>query len=373
MSTARAASPRLLFAVSNDYGELSNALYLLEGYDFPATLLMPERLHAANRERPGAAPYRSPDDILAAVDREAPDVVFLFSAYLYAINGLFDVEAAARLIRGLAERGTPVVTSDPFLGLMARPDESTFAAGHPLRAAFADHFARLSPHLADLTHLYFMPADGIAVARRASVANPRATATAGAGPSKPRWLYILSMEDYAAQAAAMGRSAFDALLLDHLANAARLGRQPALIAPRPCVDALAGRSAEVEGLILSPFCGYDEFRALLLDAEYAFYWNIFSNSILARISNRRPVVFFGRGHMAHAIPRLGEVGIGHYYGDAPLPFLGPSVPPTAEALAALAVAQRAGFEGAIRRFLTSPDPEAMIAQILRESPGRSLP
>jgi hypothetical protein len=367
------SSPRLLFVPSNDYGELSAALYFLEGSDFPATLLLPERLFAANAEHlpVPASRYRSPDDVLAAVDCERPDVVFLFSAYLFAINGLFDIDATGRLIEGLRTRGPAIVTSDPFLGLMTRPEESTFAADHPLRKVLADHFARLSPLVSSLTHLYVMPADGIAVADRVSFANRRAIRGAPA-PGPPRWVFVLSAEDYGHQAAALGRAAFEGLLLDHLDNAIRQGRQPVLIAPSACIDALKASGRASEGATLLSFCRHDVFRKHLLGAEHALYWNVFSNSILARVMNRLPVFFLARGHMAHAMPRLYEAGLRHYYPGCELPFLDPKKAPTADDLTRAADAQHAGFAGALRRFAESPDPAEVIAQILARRGGVSL-
>jgi hypothetical protein len=364
------SSPRLLFVLSNDYGELSGALYFLDGTDFPATLLLPDRLFATNGEHLSVptSRYRSPGDILAAVDRERPVVVFLFSAYLFAVNGLFGIDGTRRLIDGLRSRGTAIVTSDPFLGLMTRPDKSTFAADHPLREALTDHFARLSPDVRGLTHLYVMPADGIAVADRISFANR--SAIRGVPSAEPQlWLFILSAEDYAFQAAAHGRAPFEGLLLDHLGNAVRRGRRPVLIAPEACIDAMKSNGSLIEGATLMPFCCHDVFRQLLLGAEHAFYWNVFSNSILARVMNRLPVFFLARGHMAHAMPRLYEAGLRHYYPDCELPFLDPKQVPTADDLALVGDAQHAGFAEALRRFTGSPGPAEAIAQMLARRGG----
>ncbi|HEY2156359.1 MAG TPA: hypothetical protein VGH33_12065 [Isosphaeraceae bacterium] len=366
------SSPRLLFVLSNDYSELSDALYFLEGTDFAATLLLPDRLFAANAEHlpVPASRCRTPDDILAAVDRERPDIVFLFSAYLFAANGLFDIDETGRLIEGLRARGPAIVTSDPFLGLMTRPEESTFSPDHPLRKALADHFARLAPIVSGLTHLYVMPADGISVADRVSFANRRAIR--GVAVAEPRrWLFILSAEDHAFQSAALGRAAFEGLLLDHLDNAIRQGRQPVLIAPSACIDGLTASGGTTEYATLLPFCRHDAFREHLLGAEHVFYWNVFSNSIMARVMNRLPVSFLARGHMAHAMPGLHEAGLRHYYPDCELPFLDPKKAPTADDLALAADAQRGGFAGALRRFAESPEPAEVVAQILARRGGMS--
>lgn len=87
----------------------------------------------------------------------------------------------------------------------------------------------------------------------------------------------------------------DGLVLDHLGNAIQHGRQPVLIAPAPCIDALRASGRATDAILLS-FCRHDVFRQHLLDAEHAFYWNVFSNSILARVMNGLPVLFLARPH-----------------------------------------------------------------------------
>jgi hypothetical protein len=364
------SSPRLLFVLSNDYGELSSALYFLEGTDLSATLLMPERLFRANAEGPLVPTecYRSSAEILAAVDRERPAIVFLFSAYLYAINGLLDLKGVGALIRGLKERNLGVVTSDPFLGVMTHPDESLFAADHPLRSVLAGHFAQLSPLVRGLAHLYFMPTEGIAVADRVWFANPGAIRADRAGDEGPSWLFIVSAEDYAHQAASLGRDAFERLLLEHLGNATRQGRRPVLIGPMACIESMRSAGKAIPEAVLMPFCRHDVFRDQLLGAEHVFYWNVFSNSILARVMNRRPVFFFARGHMAHAIPRLYDAGLRHYYPDCELPWLDPRAVPTAESLARLAERQRSGFASALRCVEQAPSPAQVVAKLVE---GRS--
>ena len=100
MGDRDAGRAKLLFVLSNDHGELSNAMYLVTGGAFETVLLMPERLFALNTSGlPGRAfRYGSVQDVIGCVDREAPDIVFLFSGYLYGINNLFDVDAVERTV-----------------------------------------------------------------------------------------------------------------------------------------------------------------------------------------------------------------------------------------------------------------------------------
>src|SRR6516225_4660999 len=122
MTHRQPADVELLFVVSSDFGELANVLYLLRGYPFRATLLLPERLFSKNRDGlpVPVLPYRSTAEVLAAVRARQPDLVFLFSGYLLALNGILPLEGVAELVDVLGRQKIPVVTSDPFLGVMAR-------------------------------------------------------------------------------------------------------------------------------------------------------------------------------------------------------------------------------------------------------------
>jgi hypothetical protein len=156
MSPGAPCRPRLLFILSDDYGELASALYFLQGQDWAATLVVPRRLYDLNAGglTPRARPYSGAGEVLGALDAEESDVVFLFSAYLYAVNGLFDRPALAGLLGAARRRGCAVVTSDPFLGVMARLDDFTFNDNHPLKGVFTRHFAETFALLRDVPHLY---------------------------------------------------------------------------------------------------------------------------------------------------------------------------------------------------------------------------
>jgi hypothetical protein len=374
------AEPKLLFVLSNDYGELSNALYVLRGAGLDALLLLPERLFDANRDtlRVPARRYTSPADVVAAVDREQADVVFLFSAYLYAINGIFDLGAVEALLGELRRRRLCLVTSDPFLGLLLEHRGVLFNDRHPQQQALAAHFARVAAQLTDVTHLYLTPADDLAGARKVALFNPQiisdAASTQRRGPRlaarvgidlrRPRWLFVLGSEDYGAQIARLGRESFDAVLLSRLEDAAQAGRQPALIAPQPCIDALASSGRTVGGLIPLSFCGYDLFVDLLLEAEYVFYWNVLSNSLLARLANRLPALFFDRGHLAHVMPALLDRGIETYFAGAELTLLDQRHRLTVDALAALAAEQELSLETAFDNLRRSPTPRELVEQLM---------
>ncbi|MFA5029014.1 MAG: hypothetical protein WC713_14175, partial [Candidatus Methylomirabilota bacterium] len=244
-------SPRLLFVVSDDFGELAKALTFTVGTSLQPRLLLPERLFAANREsltHPVAC-YRTTYDIVEAVERERPDLIGLFSGYLYALNGFFTLDDVEALVRGLQGRGVRLLVSDPFLGALARLDDSTFSDRHPRKAWLTEHFARLVRVFAGVPHLYPVPVDGVKRPRGVSFFNPSIVARRreivgdlsrriAADPGRPRWLFVLSTEDYGCQVGLHERARFGEMLRDMLRQSVRAGRQPLLVAPRACAEAL---------------------------------------------------------------------------------------------------------------------------------------
>jgi hypothetical protein len=371
----------LLFVLSKDHGELSGALSLLLGHDFQSLLLMPEPLLAANASAlpVPARHYAGVEDILTAVDAERPDLVLLFSGYLYAVNGLLDVAEVEALIGALLARGCRLATSDPFLGLLARLDGSTFSQAHPARAWLTAHFARIHGALRDLPHVYPVDMTGVSVPwvsffnehvlHQAEEQAGRVKDWPPADPDRRRWVFVLSQEDYGAQANLRGRARVDDLLAARLRDTAAAGRQPVLVGPPACVASVGPRVADVPRPVLLPFCDHGLFTALLLEAEHAFYWNVFSNSIPARAATGRTVFFFDRGHMARAIPPLFAEGMRRYYPGSTLTALDPARPLEATVLASLAARQVEAMRAARDAFRRSPPPPAMIARLLQaESP-----
>jgi hypothetical protein len=381
VAAANPPNAKLLFIFSNDFGELANALYFLLGQEFESRLLLPERLFAVNETRlpVPAASYRTPDDVMATVERHRPDLVFLFSGYLLAINNIFTIEEVESLVARLRDRCSRVVTSDPFLGILARLDDSTFSAEPLKKQFFREHFARVHESFRPITHLYLTDPRGFASTEAVSFSNenmvrppafvpcPRSVlAEVGADPSRPRWLFLLSDVDYSIQAACHGPR-FDDLVTDKLREAARAGRQPVLVAPRACTSAVTLRSPPVDGLVLLTACRYELFVSLLLEAEYAFYWNIFSNSVVARVLNRLPIFFLDCGHMAQMMPALFAQGIKQYFGSSELPYHDLTRPLEAGRLATAAADQARALAPAEQNLRASPPPHTIVQSLLSRS------
>jgi hypothetical protein len=387
MGERSARGARLLFVLSDDFGELANAMYLVQDQEFTPTLLMPRRLFALHQGRlvvPSRS-YATVADVLAAVDSEKPDIVFLFSGYLYVPNRILLTEDLEKLIQELHARGCRIVTSDPFLGLLAKLDDDTFA-NHPWNRMLTDMFARVFAILKPFPHLYLADPVGLATPTKVYFYNPHVVVppsaiasfgqtirqNLGTDPARKRWLFLLSHEEYGAQMQ-HDRNRFADLLTNMLRQTLQEGRQPVLVAPPACFATLRDRVREFDDWISLAFCPYDLFLALLYEAEYTFYWNAFSNSVLIRAVNRLPIFFFGQGHMVKAIQPFGDVGMEHYYLGAELPYLDPNRPLVASDLAERAVRQEQAFRVAVHRFQQSPTPEALVGKLLQlpaEGAGR---
>ncbi len=377
---------KLLFVVSNDYGELSTALNFIAGQPFETLILVPDRLFRANNgELPAACrAYHSVADVLSAAREQSPDVVVLVSAYLYAVNGLVSLDDVKRLIEALRPIARVVVTSDPFLGQLFHIDQTTFHDQHPAKRQLSDHFAHLVPILDGVKHLYRVePCPGAAAGSvsfynprvvldetERAILNQRAVKTLGVVPELKRWLFVISAEDYGAGAAQWGQAGFDMILARRFKETADAGRQPVLIGPPACIEAVRKGTSHPACLLALDFCNYVTFRSLLCEAEYCFYWNIFSDSIIARVINRQPVFFFDTGHLVRAMPSFLDAGIKHFYAGHRPPCLDQQTPLSANHLAVLSADEDRAFERARQRFAMSPKPDELVEQLLEATHDR---
>ena len=364
------ARPKLLFVISNDYGELSAATYFAMGGEFEVAMVLPPRLYASNQSSLPyeSSRYESAGDVLEIIARKRPDVVLLFSGYLYAINGIFKLPELAELVKAVQNGGSRLVTSDPFLGLMSEIRPGMFSDRHPLKNAFVQHFSEVFKILKDVVHIY--PADLADIGRTRNVGFFNAKivipADGAMGPvMRKRWLFVLSAEDYVAQTNLLGRQTIEQILIDRLRDAANQNRQPVVVAPEACIASIRSAAGEIPEAVLLGFCGLDDFRRLLLEAEYAFYWNILSNSILWRAANGLPTFFFDRGHMLMAIPAMYDLAMARYYAHASLPWLDQRRTLAGEELSRLSTSAVEAMSRAINNMRRLPDPQRAIDLILR--------
>ncbi len=113
-----------------------------------------------------------------------------------------------------------------------------------------------------------------------------------------------------------------------------------------------------------PFCGYEQFRALLITAEHVFYWNVMSNSVLVRIVNGGSVFFMDAGHLARYIPSLVSLAMQSYYANAQLHMLDPQQVLDAGDLDQRARVQPEAVAPACLALQALPSPEAVLALLL---------
>ena len=106
------------------------------------------------------------------------------------------------------------------------------------------------------------------------------------------------------------------------------------------------------------------FLGLLLEAEYAFYWNVFANSVPSRLVNGLPVFFFDTGHMARSIPALLDLGLRSYYPGAQLPLLDIKRAIDRQVLARYAQGEVDSLAPAVQRLRAGPTPDQMLETVL---------
>ena len=388
------SAPKLMFVITEAFGELFNAMYLVMGCRFRAVFAMREPWYSLNHTGlPGKTyGFNNFVDLLAAIDEESPDLVCLFSGYLYVKDQIIDFKHLDDLIKYVRSRRAKVVTSDPFLGLTARLPVVDLQ--HPLgqvvslpmrfigEALFGPmftYFLRTRAILKDVPHVYVVDPDEqgvIAVAfynpnLQHCLAEPEASGVAPAAsaeniPTQPYWLFILAGSDYHPQVKQLGADRVHAQLARMLRETLDEGRGAALIAPAPCIEALSN-DPNVEGSHLVSNCDYGRFMTFLLKAEYAFYWNIFSASIIARLVNNLPTFFFAIGHIADANQQMFEKGMSRYYHNASITYLDPTERLTVEALLEPARAQqRQLFEPFLGNIRALPTPEVLVRRLLNE-------
>jgi hypothetical protein len=402
---------RLLFVIDNDFGALGTVMYLLHRQPLAAraTVLLPRRAHELHQGGLPVAtrPYESLQDILAVVEAEAPDVACLVSGYLLSRHNLLSYDELQRLIRTLRARGCRVATSDPYLGTFSEVAKASVlvrtGAFHRnlerylrrvprIRERVARlvelyskrrlerHVRRVSEVLRDVTRIYPVPIDAPqGVARSISFFNPlyirapgelaanaaNVAALPGMNAAKPRWLFVLAQFDLDYQEKKHGMKGFVAIVARKIREAAANGRHTTFIGPAAIIAELAPLFAGEPDVTLLATCAFDEFERRLLDAEVAFYWQIFSTSAFLRLWQGLPVFFFDPGHSSRFSKPMHEAGLKYYFmGGAPI-YLDIDKPLDAAALAPMGAVFHESAAESRRRLARLPTPAAMVGSILK--------
>lgn len=413
-------SPRLMFLLNNDYGELGLAMFFLQGRDLVnlSTVLLPPRLFATNQHTLPCTTYKynSLEDVIEVVDAEQPDIFFLFSGYILPNHDLLSLAGMADLVKLLRERDIIVSTSDPFFGIFSRMGPANINGPESLQLFETDlipdltweyrinatcgnlrileQFAIASHILKDTIHLYYCcpdPQDEPEAGAPYVLEGPERTATffnpclieddkptspsaagtqelSGAGAQeKPHWLYILGEVDYDLQIHLYPEAEFFNILERHLRETLAQGRRFILLAPSECVAKLRSRVPISARKDLLNFCAYETFTSLMLDAEYVFYWNLASYSTFLRVVNQRPMFMFDGGHLVrHVKPMVERMGYFYYQSWTP-PFLDPHAPLSVDVLSGLAEEYRRDTDRIVSNLKALPSPDQVIEDILAQA------
>lgn len=342
---------RVMAIVSADYGELGGALYFLQGLALreAPVLLIPPALRGALAAHPGVTVggYATLADIRARIAAFRPDAVVLCSGYLLTIGKRLSFFKASLLLRWLRRRGIAVLTSDPFLGLLDSPAVLDFTQvlgpqGGPLMRRLKSRLVSwrlylLRRQLRGCLHIYPAPIQrlhgpqaGMGAFFNAAVCEPDLPPLPPAAPR--RWIFVLSSIDYQLQLGLAGPD-FVAQLAARLREARALADRVELVGPAPLIEAMRRELGDEPGFELEAKAAYADFMGRLMRAEYAFFWNLYSFSLIHRVLALRPVLFFDEGHMVRILPALHEAGVRLFYDGWRPPMLDLAEPLDARALA----------------------------------------
>lgn len=400
MSAASAQDSRLLFILDNDFGELTTVMYLLKGQAFfeRSKILLPERIYAPNKDRLRlpVEQYKNLTDILRVYEREQPDIVFLCAGYLFSTHGTLPLDALRELVDVLHQKGCAVVTCDPFMGMIGKPDfaqlieipmpkpvsgDQAWAVqllGQAEQQRLVHNLTASYEILKNLPHLYPVPTAApekpseLTGIRTVSFYNPCLLESAGSAASlgsddPPYWFFVLAQCDYEHQTIEKGFDLFFSSVTDRFAEAAGAGRRVVFVAPKDCIANLQRRLPRNSNVELLSFCDYDQFTSLLLGAEFAFYWNAVSHSILLRLLNAKPVFLFNKGHLARGVPTIYSRIIDCYYqGREPI-YLDPLAPLSLPDLSRLATQYCEQSKRISADLQKTPTPEQVISELAQEA------
>ncbi|MGV8932433.1 MAG: hypothetical protein ACOH1R_10055 [Luteimonas sp.] len=383
---------KILMIVSRDYGELGNAMYFLERTPLATA---PVLMLPGGMKEPGLAAkdfdirrYDSLKDIQAVVRETEPDAVLLFSGYLLAIGRHFSLLHALQLLLFLRRRGTTVLTSDPFIGMIRSPlslDFSVVLASQPgmgpglprivvvlLSKVLSLRIYLMYRALRDVCHVYPAPIQETSPGRprlQLNYFNPEleraSQAQAEIACGKPVWVFTLSRIDCLIQSRRHG-SDFIEQLAARLIEVAASGRRAVLVGTPELAAQLRPMLPTDADISLRGEESYSLYTTTLMAAEYAFFWNYFSFSIIHRVIASRPVFFFDEGHMVDILPGLSHEGIRSFYGGWRPPLRSLSDPLRAETLAADALDVQTQFAAITARLRSGMTPLALL-QLARES------
>ncbi len=399
--------PSLLFLLSDDYGEICNLIYFLEGQPFAkdCQILLHSRLYTTNRYGLPGKVYKwdSFSDIVSKVKELSPQptIVFLFTGYLYCSNELFTIEEFKTLLDLFNTLGCHIVTDDPFLGLITTLKKSEIHLSYDrdvlanqlsieakrveelmqqrleeAREWFLQVWNAVFQLLKDKPHLYTYPSDQLksnADTTCVTFYNPVMTqlpdkiVKRSTPSTRPHWLFVISKVELETQCRSQSEREFVSFLIQKFKETLQAGRKPILIAPQDLIDTITRVLPSTQGIELIPFCPFKLFLSLLLEAEYVFSWNMLSNSLLLRNVNHLPVFLYDPGHMVSFFDPLYGLAVDHYYQGCQPTILDKTKPLTDADLLEHRGIKPHSLDTLIARLKQSPTPQQVVEQIISSS------
>ncbi len=326
----------LLVIVSRDYGELGSALYFLSGLGsgVNVTLLVPnqmvESIDSSNAST--SVGYDSLADIVDVLDETHPSAVLMFSAYLMMVGEKLSIFRLWKLLRLIRTKGIPMATSDPFTGMLKSPMSISLSAIMAARKTglakvIAKGFAQIiqvrlfliSVSLRSILHLYPVP-----IAKKHMPVGHRYLSFFSGNPSELSvnqssrgneekfWVFILSDVDYKLQ---MNNSngMFISFFYERIQEVVLLEKKPVIIGPKEMIKRLTGLGLSEPDVDMLSGIPFNQYIDVLVNAEFAFFWNYFSFSIVNRVLKQRPIFFFDEGHVIKYLTRKRSVSMDIFY------------------------------------------------------------
>jgi hypothetical protein len=386
-------APAISIVLDNDFGELTTLLYLVMGQPVFAntTLYLSPRVYAKNadilpgrtREWTGAA------HLMGMLEQDRCELLILASGYLLPVHDLLTLKQLDQVLALAKRQAMRVATFDPFLGLVARaaggdgegleqmiqldfPTQGIPALDAAKRQASAklvdalggaDRLLWRYPHVFPVQPTQTPQTRSAWDGRNLSCYNPCLKMpdhlSAQALDQAPFWVFVLSEVDFQRQMLMHPGGVFLDRVVDWLQMAARSERTAVFFGPSEVNAMLQAKLAGNERIILRDFAPFHEIMALLLLAEFSFYWNIVSHTILMQLMNGRPPIILDQGHLLGAVPGLQPM-IRDWYYQGWQPPIGPATPPDFAQL-------RQAYEQAVRQqasaragYRAAPSPQQMV-------------
>ncbi len=326
---------KLLFVLSNDFGELHDAFVfaepLADKYDI--LFLLPPKLYDINYlDFPRAAKkYGSFTDLRNELELFKPAVCFLFSGYLLTVNRLLSDKELNNFIKLIKKLRIKLVTSDPWLNIwqyINTQNNSLLNFNDHAQLRVYEMFKKLSLKYADIYHIYSIPLSerskkiinycnkkSIFSFFRKTVLKKEFNKLFPDLPARSFSLFVISNEDASLFSDQVN------LLADRVKDILEIGYRLVIVAPKELFGRVELFLSDYSEILYFSELSLLRFNSLLLQAKHVFYWNIFSSTIYDRLINRLPVFYFDTGHMAKYFPPFLEIGQKAYYGQDRLPML----------------------------------------------------